>query len=95
MLCRHTLKAVGTCPNNGLPDRYRISVYTTGVLMCEEVAAAVDALVAVPCYQEAMTQALADRLGCKVKTSCRHLAGGRVATVCVCQPAATQARLAG
>ena len=87
MLVRHILTAVGECPNNGLADRYRISVYAAGLLQCEEVAATVDQLLAAPCYQEAFTQALANRLGCKVRTRCRHLAGGRVLTDCVCWPA--------
>jgi hypothetical protein len=86
MLVRHTLTATGTCPNNGLPDRYRIAVYTAGVLFCERIAAAVDELLAEPVYQELFTQALADRLGCRVRTRCRHLHGGRVRTDCVCYP---------
>jgi len=86
MIVRHTLQAKGTCPNNGLPDHYRIAVYTTGVLFCEMIAAAVDELLAEPTYQEAFTQALADRLGGKVSTRCRHLHGGRVLTDCVCYP---------
>jgi hypothetical protein len=86
MLVRHTLAATGTCPNNGLTDHYRIAVYTTGILFCEEIAAAVDELLAKPVYQEQFTQALADRLDCKVRTRCRHLHGGRVLTDCVCHP---------
>lgn len=86
MLVRHTLTATATCPNNGLPDRYRVAVYTSRVLLCEGVVVEVDELLAEPTYQEAFTQALADRLGCKVKTRCPHLRGGRVVTVCVCRP---------
>jgi hypothetical protein len=44
MLVRHSLTATGTCPNNGLPDRYRITVSTTHAVYCEEIAAAVDDL---------------------------------------------------
>lgn len=84
MLVRHALKATGTCPNNGLPDHYRIAVYTTDILFCERIAEAVDELLAKPIYQESFTRALADRLGCKVRTWCRHLHGGRVRTDCVC-----------
>ena len=86
MFVRHALKATGICPNNGLPDHYRIAVYTTGVLFCEDIAAAVDELLATAVYQERFTQALADRLGCRVKTTCRHLHAGRVMTDCVCYP---------
>jgi len=86
MFVRHTLTAGGTCPNNGLPDHYRIAVSTNGTLFCEQVTEAVDELLAKPIYQEAFTQALADRLGCKVRTRCRHIHGGRVLTDCVCHP---------
>ena len=86
MIVRHTLTATGTCPNNGLTDHYRIAVYTTCTVFCEDIAAAVDELLAEPVYQERFTQALADRLGCRVKTRCRHLHDGRVLTDCVCYP---------
>lgn len=86
MLCRHTIHATGRCPINGLPDEYQITVYARRVVLCEEVAAAVDDLLAVPIFQEQFTQALADRLGCRVRTTCRHLEGGRVTTDCICRP---------
>lgn len=86
MICRHTLTAIGTCPNNGLIDEYTVQVYTTRVLFCEDIAAAVDELLSRPCHQESFTQALANRLRCRVRTCCRHLAGGRVLTDCVCRP---------
>lgn len=86
MFVRHTLTATGTCPNNGLADHYRIAVYTSGVLFCERIVEAVDELLTEPIFQEAFTQALADCLGCRVRTRCRHPHGGRVRTDCVCCP---------
>lgn len=84
MKVRHRLRATGTCPANGLPDEYHVSVYCNRMISCEEVVAAVDGLLAVPIFQEEFTCRLADRLGCTVKTRCRHLEGGRVTTECVC-----------
>lgn len=86
MKVRHRLRATGTCPNNGLADHYTITVYCDRVIPCEEIVAAVDGLLAVPIYQEDFTRRLADRLGCTVKTRCRHPEGGRVLTECVCGP---------
>lgn len=86
MHVRHTLTATGTCPNNGLPDHYTVAVYTNAILYCEDIAAAVDELLAKPVFHEQFTQALADRLGCRVRTRCRHLHGGRVRTDCICYP---------
>jgi len=63
----------------------RHTLTATGTLFCEEIADAVDNLLAKPVYQEQFTQALADRLGCKVRTRCRHLHDGRVRTDCVCR----------
>lgn len=84
MQVRHRLRATGTCPNNGLPDDYVIAVHCDRVVPCEEVVAAVDGLLTVTVFQEDFTQPLAERLGCTVKTCCRHLEGGRVLTECVC-----------
>lgn len=84
MKVRHRLWATGTCPNNGLADEYLVTVYCNRMIPCEDAVAAVAELLAVPVFQEAFTQALADRLGCRVRTRCRHLEGGRVLTECVC-----------
>jgi hypothetical protein len=84
----HTLKAVGTCPNNGLPDLYTIHVYAglDRTLFCERIAEAVDRLLAAPTYQETFTQQLANELGCRVRTECPHLHGGRVVTAIEATP---------
>ena len=55
------------------------------VLKCEEVADAVATLTRAPIYQELLTQQLADRLQCKVKTVGRHTAGN-IETTVVCRP---------
>lgn len=91
MKVRHRLKATGLCPNNGLPDEYLVSVYCDRMIPCEEIVAAVDGLLAAPIYQEVFTQRLADRLGCRVGTRCRHLEGGRVLTECECWPQEAEA----
>lgn len=86
---RHTLEAVGICPNNGLPDRYTIRVYPgpDRVMFCERIVEVVDGLLVRPIFQERFTQELADRLGCRVETTCGHLAGDRVTVECEACPA--------
>ncbi len=86
MRVRHTFHARGVCPANGLPDDYRIRVFTETMLPCERIVCAAEELLVRPVYQEEFTQALADRLGCEVRTRCLHLHGGRVSTDCICLP---------
>jgi hypothetical protein len=86
MKVRHYVEIRATCPVNGDADRYDAFVYVEGrVLRCEDVAEAVEQLTREPVYQETLTQALADRLGAKVKTVGRHTAGNVLTTV-LCWP---------
>jgi len=76
MKTRHHVLIKSTCPVNGDTDFYDCFIYTINrILPCEEVADAVETLTRAPVYQEALTQQLADKLRCKVKTVGRHTAG--------------------
>jgi GTP cyclohydrolase I len=89
---RHHIVIRSTCPVDHTSDQYDAYVYVNSqVLACEEVAAAVEALTQEPVFQERLTQDLADRLGCRVKTKGRHVAGG-IETTCVCEPRAVARR---
>ncbi len=67
-------------------DRYDCFAYVYNrVLTCEEVAAAVEAATRAAVFQERLTQQLADRLCCRVKTRGRHRAGN-ILTTCICEP---------
>jgi hypothetical protein len=85
MRVRHHVVIRSSCPVNGDPDVYDCWVYARRVVLCEEVLAAVEAETKGPIYQEALTQALADRLGCQVKSVGTHCRG-RVTTAVVCRP---------
>jgi GTP cyclohydrolase I len=92
MKTRHHIVIRATCPVDNTPDKYDGYVYVNNrVLTFEEVAAAVEALTQEPVFQERLTQALADRLQCRVKTRGRHVAGG-IVTTCVCEPRAVARR---
>lgn len=92
MKVRHTVVIESTCPINGDPDRYvaDVSVWPGGFLACEDVLAAVESVVREPISQEELTQRLADRLGCLVRTRGSHCRG-RVRTVVVCRPRLSRA----
>ena len=62
-----------------------VAVWPGGFLACEDVLAAVESLVKEPITQEELTQRLADRLGCGVRTRGSHCRG-RVRTTVVCRP---------
>lgn len=91
MKVRHTILIESTCPINGDPDRYvgDVDVWPGGFVPCEDVLAAVQSLVKEPITQEELTQKLADRLGCRVRTRGSHCRG-RVRTVVVCRPRLTR-----
>lgn len=86
MRVRHVLHAVGICPSNGLRDNYLVTVYAREFISCEKMHWRIIDLLATPIFQEDFTQSLANDLGCKVKTTCRHLHGGSVLTDCICLP---------
>jgi hypothetical protein len=87
MKVRHTVVVESTCPINGDADRYvaDVAVWPGGFIICEDVLAAVQSLVREAITQEELTQRLADRLGCRVRTRGFHCRG-RVRTVVVCRP---------
>lgn len=83
MIVTHTFRAQGICPANGSRDHYGIEVTCTTLLLVEGIVKAAGELLAAPVYQEAFTQALADKIACRVVTQCRH---GDVLTRCECEP---------
>lgn len=87
MKVRHTVVVESICPVNGDSDRYiaDVDVWPGGFILCEDVLAAVQPLVKEAITQEKLTQLLADRLGCRVKTRGSHCRG-RVTTTVVCRP---------
>jgi hypothetical protein len=86
MKTRHHIVIRASCPVDNTEDRYDTFVYVNGrVLKCEEIAAAAEELTREPVFQEQLTQLLANKFCCKVKTRDRHRAGG-IETVCVCEP---------
>lgn len=82
----HRIKIKSICPVNGDADHYTAYCYTSGLLYCEKIVAARDDLTTKPVTQEVLTQALADRLGCKVRTVGTHCQG-QVKSVVICFPA--------
>lgn len=87
MKVRHQMGFRCKCPVDGKVDYYVASFYVRRLLKCEDIAQAVAALTREAAYQECLTQALANRLDCKVKTVVRHRAGEGVITTVVCRQA--------
>lgn len=82
----HTFRAIGKCPNNSLLDHYMVEVFFDRLILCEELLAAANRILETPQLQELFTQALADQVGMRVRTTCHHLEGGKVKTICECEP---------
>jgi GTP cyclohydrolase I len=85
MKTRHRITVFATCPVDGSADIYQADVFTDGVVFCEEIQDAAKALCREPKTQERLTQELANRLKCRVRTRGAHCRG-IVETVCVCEP---------
>jgi len=85
---RHRITINSKCPVNGDADHYTADVFVAGLLYCEKVRDAVADLTREPVTQEVLTQQLADRLGCKVRTRGTHgtHCQGLVESVVVCWP---------
>ena len=89
MRVRHRVVIEATCPVNGDPDRYVCDVYPVTLLYCETVMLWVKELTRQPVTQEALTEQLACKLGCPVRTRGTHCRG-TVETVVVCRPLNTE-----
>lgn len=79
----HTTTIVGSCPA-GCADFYEAEFHTEDRLVrVEEIQAEIDRAVERPCFQEDLTQRLADRLGIRVVTRGVH---GKFRTTCEAVP---------
>jgi len=89
----HRIRIEAVCPVNGDPDLYAAAVFVPAgrLLYCEDVVAAVAAATRAPATQEVITQALADRVACRVVTVGTHVRGRVETTVeafpCLASPA--------
>jgi hypothetical protein len=89
MRVRHRIVIDAVCPVNGDPDTYVCDVYPLTLLFCETVELWARELTEEPVTQEWLTQQLADKLGCAVRTKGTHCRG-KVETVCICHPSPAQ-----
>lgn len=80
MIVRHKLKVARRCPVDDSRDIYSVTVEANGIVKVEDILAAVSALPEVA-FQEAITLALAAKIGCTVTTVGYH---SGVETTCVC-----------
>lgn len=83
MRAKHTLQIEAKCPVNNKTDKYTLEVTTNRLVKVEDIMAIVkeeasgDAV-----FQEELTEQLAFRLKCKVKTTGTH---SGVETIVVCK----------
>jgi hypothetical protein len=79
----HTTTIVGKCPH-GCDDVYTAEFHVGNLFVSvESIAKIIAEIVGQPIYQELLTQELANRVGCKVKTRGMH---GRFSTDCTATP---------
>lgn len=71
MLVTHEIQVYGRCPVDGASDSYDVSISTRKLLKVEDIIAVIAAL-EWPLFQEEMTQQLADKLGCNVRSVGYH-----------------------
>jgi len=67
MIVTHEIQVYGRCPVDGKSDSYDVTITTMKVIKVEDIIVAVEAI-EWPVFQEEMTQQLADRLGCRVRS---------------------------
>ena len=67
MIVTHEIQVYGRCPVDGKSDFYDVTITTMKVIKVEDIIVAVEAI-EWPAFQEEMTQQLADRLGCRVRS---------------------------
>jgi hypothetical protein len=71
MLVTHEIQVYGRCPVDSASDSYEVSISTRRMLKVEDIIAVIAAL-EWPLFQEEMTQQLADKLGCNVRSVGYH-----------------------
>ena len=71
MLVTHEVQVYGRCPVDGKSDSYDVTVTTRKLIRVEDIISAIDAI-EWPVFQEEMTQQLADKLGCHVRSIGYH-----------------------
>jgi hypothetical protein len=71
MLVTHEVQVYGRCPVDGKSDSYDVTVTTRKLIKVEDIISAIDAI-EWPVFQEEMTQQLADKLGCHVRSIGYH-----------------------
>jgi hypothetical protein len=71
MIVTHEIQVYGRCPVDGKSDSYDVTITTMKIIKVEYIIAVVDAI-EWPVFQEEMTQQLADRLGCRVRSIGYH-----------------------
>lgn len=67
----HETKVFGRCPVDGKVDSYDVTITTRRFIKVEDILATIDEIQS-PVFQEAMTQLLADKLGCNVRSVGYH-----------------------
>lgn len=74
------------CPVNGDKDTYEVTIWVRNrTIKCEDILEAIGEMTLEPTFQEVLTQAIADKLGCRVRTVGTHVQGA-VKTTVVCRP---------
>lgn len=83
MRAKHTLQIKAKCPVNGKIDKYTLEVTTNRLVKVEDIMAIIkEETSGDPVFQEELTEQLALRLKCKVKTIGTH---SGVETMVVCK----------
>lgn len=82
MNCTYRAEITAACPVDQGTDTYTLIVRSPRTIPVEVILAAVKAATEKPCYQEDLTQALAQQLRCDVETEGIH---SGVLTTCVCK----------
>lgn len=67
----HTNTIHAVCPHGGW-DYYTVEVHATGVVLVEDIQAALDQVRGTTVYQEQIAEALNATLGCRVVLKGRH-----------------------
>jgi len=80
MIIKHKFRFTRLCPVDDGVDNYKCHIETNKIIKVETILATIDALPK-KAFQESITQTLARKLGCRVKTTCYH---SGVKTICEC-----------